>query len=935
MSDYILDWNQYTDTAIRVAEEGSVLLKNDREALPICGGARVAVFGRMQKNYYKSGTGSGGMVNVKHVVSILEGLQASKEILLDEDLIKTYEDWEAVNPVDPGLGWGRENWSQMEMPLTDEVVAQAAERNDAAIIVIARTAGEDRDNTAQKGSFFLSDGEEEMLQKVCAKFSKTVVLLNVGNVIDMSFVTKYDPAAVLYVWQCGMIGGTAVANLVTGKAIPSGVLTDTIAKSLEDYPSTANFGIDNDKDIYAEDIFVGYRYFSTFAPDKVLYPFGFGLSYTRFELSILGFEATGTDVKVQVKVRNVGDCRGKKTVMLFAKAPGDRMAAPARVLVDFGKTAELAAGEEEVVTLSCGADRYASFDDDGRLMGRTGWVLAKGEYQFFAGEHVVAAELAGSLTLAEDVMLEELESAGKPIQAFDRMALGGQYEPTPLREVEHLDSRLDRLPAEIPQTGDRGIKLADVKNGKHTLDEFIAQFSDEDLALIIRGEGMGSPKVTTGTAAAFAGVSKELMTMGIPTLCCDDGPSGMRLDSGKKAFSIPNGACLASTCNEALIEELFNWFGIEMVSNEVDNILGPGINIHRHPLNGRNFEYFSEDPLLTGRLASAQIVGLKKHGVMATIKHYCCNNRETNRRCMDSIVSERAQREIYLKAFEIAVKEGGAQSIMSSYNMVNGTFTTANYELNQIILRDQWGYDGILMTDWWAFIDIIPENPFDHELRSHSIMARSQNDLYMVCPSVERGDLLAADTYEYLTGGRTDMITRSELQRNAANILRYAMTTPAMDAIMGNKPVVKHVDCPFSEDTIEAKVDHYYEIEKDPVVIVEQDTTDGSDFVLGITCEKYGAYSCEIVTSSELSPLAQLPITIYYTSIPLRVLTFNGTEGVDVTTKTEFMFFNKYSIFRLHFGKRGLQLKSLKFTFLCGMDEIDFSKFNLGKPEEE
>ena len=279
MPEYILDWNKYTDTAIRVAEEGSVLLKNDREALPLCGGAKVAVFGRMQNNYYKSGTGSGGMVNVKHVVSILEGLTSSQEIVVDKELLSIYEAWEKENPVDPGVGWGKENWSQPEMPLADEVVASASSRNDAAVIVIARTAGEDRDNTAQAGSFFLSEGEEEMLRKVCAAFPKTVVLLNVGNIIDMSFVEKYDPAAVLYVWQAGMIGGTAVANLVTGKAVPSGSLTDTIARDIEDYPSTPYFGgIDSTCDFYAEDIFVGYRYFSTFAPEKVLYPFGFGLS---------------------------------------------------------------------------------------------------------------------------------------------------------------------------------------------------------------------------------------------------------------------------------------------------------------------------------------------------------------------------------------------------------------------------------------------------------------------------------------------------------------------------------------------------------------------------------------------------------------------------------------------------------------------------------
>lgn len=924
MPEYILDWNEYTKTAITIAEEGAVLLKNDRDALPVNGGAKVAVFGRMQNNYYKSGTGSGGMVNVKHVVSILEGFSEDKDISLDEELIRTYKEWEEKNPVDPGMGWGKENWSQPEMPLSDDLVKAAAERNDAAILVIARTAGEDRDNTAEKGSFFLSDGEEEMLQKVCAAFPKTIVLLNVGNIIDMSFVEKFDPAAVMYVWQAGMIGGTAVANLVTGKAIPSGCLTDTIAKALSDYPSSSNFGQDAAKDFYAEDIFVGYRYFSTFAPEKVLYPFGFGLSYTSFEIGTPVFSSEGTDVSVKVTVKNTGACHGKKTVLLFAEAPSDRFAMPKRVLVDFAKTSDLAPGEAQELTLKAGANRYSAFDDDGRLMGKTGWVLPKGTYTFYVGENVADDTVAGRIEIAEDTMVEELESAFKPVTAFDRLTLGGKYEPVPLREVNHLDTRLERLPKEIAQTGDKGIKLADVKTGKNTLEEFIAQLSDEDLALIIRGEGMGSPKVTTGTAAAYGGVTKELMAKGIPTLCCDDGPSGMRIDSGKKAFAIPNGTCLACSFNEELNEELFTWFGIEMVSNEVDVILGPGINIHRHPLNGRNFEYFSEDPLLTGRIACAQIKGLEKHGVTATIKHFCANNRETNRRFMDSIVSERALREIYLKGFEIAIKEGKARSVMSVYNMINGCFGTSNYELNTIILHDQWGYTGLLMTDWWAFIQKIPANPFEHSLTQHSIMARAQCDVYMVCSSVEHEDLDATDTYENLKNGRTDLITRAELQRNAANILRFALDTPAMDAVMGNKPTVKHIDCPFSDDTIEAKVDVYYNIDEDPVIKVDVDTSEGNDFVFGITSDKHGKYECELVVSSELSPLAQLPITVYYTSIPMGVITFTGTDGNIVSKTSQIGLLNKHSIFRLHFGKRGLKLHELRFTFKAGVDEIKF-----------
>ena len=287
---------------------------------------------------------------------------------------------------------------------------------------------------------------------------------------------------------------------------------------------------------------------------------------------------------------------------------------------------------------------------------------------------------------------------------------------------------------------------------------------------------------------------------------------------------------------------------------------------------------------------------------------------------MDSIVSERALREIYLKGFEIAIKEGKARSVMSVYNMINGTFGTSNYELNTTILHDQWGFTGLLMTDWWAYIDGIPKKAFDHSIPTHSVMARAQCDVYMVCSSVERSDLNVTDTYENLRNGRTDLITRTELQRNAANILRFAMNTPAMDAVMGDRPKVKHIDCPFSDDTIEAKVDLYYNIDQDPVIRVDVDTAEGNDFVFGLITDKPGVYDCEMLVSSELNALAQLPVTVYYTSIPLRVVTFTGTEGKDVTQNTECVLINKHSVFRLHFGKRGLKLKSLTFKYVRGIE---------------
>ncbi|MBR2992699.1 MAG: glycoside hydrolase family 3 C-terminal domain-containing protein, partial [Clostridiales bacterium] len=321
MNKLVLNWNEYTEAAIKAACEGIVMLENKGGVLPLKKGSRVALFGRMQTHYYKSGTGSGGMVNVNHVTDIREGLANCPDITLDAELMDIYDKWDEENPIDAGLGWGKEAWSQPEMPVAEDLAKTLATRNDVAVIIIARTAGEDRDNSAEKGAYYLSDSEEEMLASVSSAFTNTVVLLNVGNIIDMAFVEKYGIKSVLYIWQAGMIGGISVARVLSGKVSPSGCLPDTIAKSLEDYASSANFGNkDIHEDIYQDDIFVGYRYFSTFAKDAVVYPFGAGLSYTEFELADKTFDFADDTVTVSVTVKNTGKRSGKKAVMLYCKA---------------------------------------------------------------------------------------------------------------------------------------------------------------------------------------------------------------------------------------------------------------------------------------------------------------------------------------------------------------------------------------------------------------------------------------------------------------------------------------------------------------------------------------------------------------------------------------------------------------------------------------
>ncbi len=911
-----LDWNKYFEAAITVAEEGTVMLENNG-VLPLSKGTKVALFGRMQNHYYKSGSGSGGMVNVTHIDNIREVLENEPDIVLDEELLKEYEQFDIDTPISKGIGWGQEPWSQEEMSLTDEMVDKYASRNDVAIMVIARLAGEDRDNVDDKGAYRLADKEEEMIAKVCAKFSKTIVLLNVGNVIDMNFVDKYKPGSVLYVWQGGMIGARAIPNILTGRATPSGHLTDTIAKEIEDYPSTSNFGIgDGLKDIYQEDIFVGYRYFETFAPEKVMYPFGYGLSYTTFEYSDVTFEKKD-NVKITVKVTNTGSYKGQQVAMVFASCPQGVLGKPARELCGFEKTRVLNPGESETLVVEVNPAYFASYDDGCKTDFGYSWVLEAGKYNFYLGDNVRDAKLAGSFELSETVLVEKLDTALAPIEEYDRMTakeVDGkvvlEYAPVATRTKDALASRIDNLPEEIIQTGDKGIKFQDVKSGKNTMDEFIAQLDDEELTLIVRGEGMGSPKVTTGTAGAFGGLSKELQAMGVPACCCSDGPSGMRIDSGKYAFATPNGTCIASTFSKGAVTNLFEYFGIEMLSNEIDVILGPGMNIHRHPLNGRNFEYFSEDPYLTGIIAASELQGLHKNGVTGCIKHFCVNNREHLRQFMSSVVSERALREIYLRGFEIAVKDGDAKSIMTVYNRINGTYGASNYDLTTRILREDWGYTGIVMTDWWAFCcDKAYE---EGERMAHSYMVRAQNDLYMCCSSVERSHLNDNNTYEMFMKNDPSIITRRDLQRCAKNVLNFAINTPAMDRLLGTADEIEHIDSPFSADTIPVKADVYYEIHDEGDISFEQfDTVGGHDVVFGLTVDRPGLYEYTMTASSELSDIAQIPMTVFYTSIPVSVITWNGTGGKDVTRTMVGVSNGQHAIMRFAFGAPGVKLKSV------------------------
>ena len=765
-----------------VSAQGSVLLKNEGNMLPLAKGEVISLFGRTQIDYLKSGAGSGGLVRVDYVANILEGIRNNPDLTLNEDLVKVYENWIKDNPFDAGNGWATEPWYQVEMVPDEALVADARSKSDIAVIVIGRTAGEDKDNSATKGSWYLTDDEEALLDIVSKYFKKTVVLLNVGNIIDMKWVEKYNIKSVMYIWQGGQDGGNAVADLLSGNETPCGKLADTIAKDISLYPGINNFG-SADFNIHKEDIYIGYRYFETFAKDDVLYPFGFGLSYTSFEQKLIEICQKDGVIALDVEVSNIGSYSGREVVQLYYEAPQGLLGKPLRELCSFAKTKVLSPGEKEILHLEVKISDMSSYDDGGITGNKSCYVLESGEYKLYMGSCVRCAKEIFTHAIPETQVTQKCTEVLAPVKEFDIMhplykdeKYEISYKKVSLRTVDYNKRIQDTMPKEILQTGDKNIKLIDVKNGKYTMEEFVAQLSDVDLMCLLRGEGMCSPKVRPGSAGAVGGTTEALSEFGIPVIGMHDGPSGIRMDSEEHATALPNGACIASTWDTELAKELYANLSIELCTHKIDSILGPGINIHRVPLNGRNFEYFSEDPYISGKIAAALVDGVATYGNSATIKHFALNYQEYCRRDVDAVVSERAVREIYLKSFEIPVREAKARSLMTSYNLINGVWCANNYELNTIVLRDEWGYEGFVVTDWWPKLKY-GESEFS-ECMHLTNLVEAQNDVYMVVPdALNANDNIAKSLQE-------GKITLAQLQRNAMNVIRYVMNSHSFDRFL-------------------------------------------------------------------------------------------------------------------------------------------------------
>ena len=745
------------------AAQGAVLLEN--RALPFPEGSRISVFGRCQVNWFCTGYGSGGDVNRPYQVGLLEGLRRCETLTVNEELAQIYERWCADHPV------GCEEWGAWprfypEMPLTRERVARAAEVSDAAVVVIGRSSGEDRENALEEGSFYLTAQEREMLKLVSERFSDAVLVLNIGAVMDLGFVKEYPFGAVLIAWQGGMESGNAVADILCGALNPSGRLTDTVALTYADYPSAAHFG-GLERNEYYEDIYVGYRWFETFAPERVLYPFGYGLSYTGFSREVL---PGGNPLEFRVWVTNTGPRPGRDTLFLFAEKPCGALGNPARELQDFGKTRLLAPGEQQELTLCTDEYRLSSFDEGGDTGHRNCYVLLQGDYRLYVGGDVRSAGEAGIYTVTETRVIQTLTEAAapeKPFPILTREGVGMAQGKT----VNLKDRILAALPEGKPITGDLGFKLKDVKEGRVSLEDFTAQLSLDELEAISRGAYvMGHPWGARGNAGIFGGVTESLLDKGVPPVVTTDGPSGIRLYDS--CSLLPIGTLLACTFDLELVENLFAHVGREMVDRGSDVLLAPGMNIHRSPLCGRNFEYFSEDPYVSGKIAAAVVRGVQSQGVSACPKHFACNNQETRRQFNDSVVSQRALREIYLKGFEICVKEAAPKNIMTSYNKINGVWGHYHYDLVQTILRGEWGYQGNVITDWWMRSAASPEFP---ELRDNAYRVRARVDVLMPGGTCFDDHSFQPDGTLLETYGKPGGITLGELQLCARHVLKCVL----------------------------------------------------------------------------------------------------------------------------------------------------------------
>ncbi len=824
-----------------IAGDCMVLLENDG-TLPLKERGKIALYGNGARATVKGGTGSGD-VYVRETINIESGLEKEGFIVttknwLDRQDTVAAEELAAYKKaaIDAAVAAGQpaETAEMMLMlnPLTPKALEKISEEDidasdtDTVLYVISRNSGEGKDRDAAPGDYELTEMEAENVRLVSEKYAKTVVVLNIGGVIDTKVLRKTEGLnALVLTGQMGNITGLTIADLLTGRAIPSGKLTDTWAENYSDYPSAEGFS-HNDGDVsdeyYTEGIFVGYRYFDTFnvAP---AYEFGYGKSYTDFAISDVETAVEGTDIIVKAKVTNTGaEYTGKEVVQVYVSGPEKGPVKPYQELRGFAKTQALWPGESEVLTIRIKAESLAWFCPH-----HASYVLPAGDYIIRVGNSSRNTHVAAVVNLPEKVFteqyknlfpdpqgeVEEIAPSGSPYAApndAEEIAAAVKLSLDPAafttKKAEYASA-----PEALPKPAyDYELQFDEVVSGKVSLDDFIAQLSDEELSYLMIGnsvdnEGFGA--VIGAAAKTLPGAAGEttgnLANRGLKQMELCDGPAGLRLTPeyieqadgtaigiGGMTFggdvnaegihhyqyltAIPIATTLASSWDLSLIESMGDLVGSEMEEFGATLWLAPGMNIHRNPLCGRNFEYYSEDPLLAGKCAAADTKGVQKHpGYGTTIKHYFANSQEDNRMFTNSHISERAIREIYTRNFRITVEESQPMSLMTSYNLVNGTHAANNTDSVTHLLRDEWGFKGMVMTDWLTTSDMSMMLAVGVQLKygksDAAVCVLAQNDL------IEPGE--KADFTRIMEGLKEGVISRAYLQRNAKNILTLMLRT--------------------------------------------------------------------------------------------------------------------------------------------------------------
>lgn len=805
------------EVAYRAACESMVLLKNDG-VLPLKN-KKIALYGSGASKTIKGGTGS-GEVNERHSVTILEGLEDRGFIIASEQWISDYEkeymDGQIANKeAQKEALKSMKVASVMEMmfsayqapngrAITEKDIADSD--TDTAIYVLSRQAGEGQDRRAVKGDLYITDAERESIETCVRNYKNFILVINSGCSVDMSFVDEIPGiGAILFICQLGTEGGHAFADVISGAVTPSGKLADTWAKKYADLPFHDEFsylnGDVNDEN-YKEGIYVGYRYFDSFGVEPC-YPFGYGLSYTDFSIYGAGISLEETTVYLKATVTNTGDTyNGKEVAQVYVSAPNGKLHKEYQSLAAFAKTKVLAPGESQTITLEFDMAQLASYEEKS-----ASYVLEAGEYIVRLGNSSRNTVPVAVVILDKEVIVSTHCNIC-PVTA-------------PIEELQTAPYEKEEVNAGVPRISICSTSFETVHYTYETpevysdekVDNFLNTLTLKEMLDIVVGIGMYGGKTRFTLPGSVGNTTSKFWDRGLANVALCDGPAGLRIQKRStvekngtvKAVELPMSvfemlpgfvqsllkgnpekspvvyqyttafpvtAALAQTWNEDMLYEVGQAVYEEMKEYGCTYWLAPAVNIHRNPLCGRNFEYVSEDPFLTGEVATALIKGVQQEdGYYVTVKHFACNNMEENRNHVSSNVSERALREIYLRGFERSVRKGHAKAIMTSYNRLNSVYTSNSYDLCTKVLRNEWGFEGVVMTDWFATNKGVANN---------ALAMKAGNDLIM--PGAGR------NKREILAGIKSGMISETDVRRCCANVVRAIMNSPTQKEYIDVRP---------------------------------------------------------------------------------------------------------------------------------------------------